>query len=200
MKKVSYSIFALALLLAILLATHPTSATIVGTVCIDSGNSTSCPPSPPTFSGKNGHELTVSVNIQGSDMLNGWDIAVKTDPAILDPASDNLTFTVFPSGTPTFLVTNCINGLGIGCAPGVDGPGIVHVAVNSPFFALAPATGRLFSIMYKIVGKTTGTTIGYQTGCTTSSNDSKCATITNGTPTPVPENVQTATFVSQRHV
>ena len=181
-------------LIAIPFATRLAHGALVGAVCVDSATSLSCPVSSPTFSGPVGSQLTVSVNIRGSDSLTGWDMLVKTDPTILNPLTDNLAQTVFPPGTTVFVLANCIGGFGIGCGPH-DGPGVVHVALVTGSVAFAPVTGRLFSITYSIAGSSTGTIIGYQTGCTGTSNDSLCVTIVNANLL-VPENLQTAFFAN----
>lgn len=164
-----------------------------GTVCIEPASTTSCP-APTVLTGPVGTHLGVAANIQNSPGLNGFDIAVKTDPSILNPLSFNTTGYIF-TGQNVLVVVDCINGVGMGCQAGVDGPGVARLAiVVFAFISPTPTTGRLFAITYNIVGGTSGTTIGYQTGCTGTSNDSFCVTIANGTPTPVPESLQTATF------
>src|SRR6266851_5783332 len=67
-----------------------------------------------------GTDTTVSVpiNIQGSDALNGFDIQVLADPTILSAASVSLTGSVLTSSLR--IVIECINGIlvaGSTCAP-----------------------------------------------------------------------------------
>src|SRR5205807_356953 len=58
-----------------------------------------------------------------------------------------------------------------------------------------PTTGLLFTAIYNVTGATSGITLGFQTGCiNTSVSGGICVTVANGTPIPVPETVQTATF------
>jgi hypothetical protein len=53
----------------------------------------------------------------------------------------------------------------------------------------------LFTAIYNITGTSSGTSLGFQTGCgTQTSNPPLCVNIANGTPNPVPERVQTAIF------
>src|SRR5260370_11226101 len=74
-----------------------------------------------------GTDTTVSVpiNIQGSDALNGFDIQVLADPTILTEASLSLTSSILTS--PNILI-ECINVIlvaGSTCAP-QDPHGIVN--------------------------------------------------------------------------
>src|SRR6266704_4228854 len=59
-----------------------------------------------------------------------------------------------------------------------------------------PTTGLLFTALYNVTQKTIGTSLGFQAGCSsTSVGPNVCVTLANGTPTPVPETIETA-FVS----
>lgn len=172
--RIAFSI-PLVLLAALLLtpnAVLPARATITGTVCIADGSSTTCPSSPLTFTGSTGTQLTVAVNIQGSDTFNGIDIHVKTDSTVLNPLSvDTETNSVLAANSQFGLYWfGCLNGTptnastGNVCESGLDGPGVVHiVAVAVGGNVPAPATGRLFSITYSIVNGSVSATIGFPT-------------------------------------
>ena len=171
----------------------------VGTVCIAEESSTSCPSTPPNFSGAVGTQLTVSVNIQGSDPLETFDISVHANPVILEEASVSLAGSVISN--PLFL-----------CNPCFTQPGTIEmIAAQLGGFTNPPPsiTGRLFSITYNIVGTTPGTGIVFPSdpACLaavaphpTTSNDSFCVTILpslTSSPAILPENLQTATFSNQ---
>jgi hypothetical protein len=151
-----------------------------------------------------GTDITVSVPIQisGSNALNAFDIQVFANTSFLQGASVSLTGSIFPSA-PTAtaaIVLECINGVliaGTVCSA-QDKAGVVHLAVaQTGGLTTAPTTGILFTINYKIVGKTTGTPISFNTGCTnTSVVSGDCVSIANGGPTPVPETELGSTFAN----
>ncbi len=163
---------------------------IVGKVCIAPGDSYSCPDIPPVFTGTVGSQLTVAIDVQGSDGFNAFDIQVSTDPTVLQPVSFSLNGSIFQN--PSFIESS-INPL----------TGTVRVgAVRVGPFTTAPTTGRLFSITYNVIGISPGTTIGFPTGsppeCTTGSNNGYCVAILN---TNLPggsalEDLQTASFAN----
>lgn len=193
-KAIPLSILFLGVLLTIP-AVNQVHGVLTGTVCIADASSTACPTTPPTFTGPVGTTLTVAVNIQGSDALNDWDVAIQADPSVLSGVSVDLTGNLLSShGNVVLPLTECINGSGAGCSS-IDGPGIVHIVIFDGPGVPAPATGRLFSITYKIVGNSSGVTIGYlaSASCPLSSNDSTCVYIVHLN-TVDPENLQTATF------
>src|SRR5260370_6866307 len=97
-----------------------------------------------------GTDTTVSVpiNIQGSDALNGFDIQVLADPTILTGASVILTSSILTSPN---IVIECINGIlvaGSTCAP-PDANGVGPLGVATP--ASPPAASALrFTITYTL--------------------------------------------------
>jgi len=170
-----------------------------GTVCIADISSTSCPSTPPSFTGPLGQNQ-FAVNIQNSDRFNALDISVKTDPFVLEPASIDLTGSLIHD--PRQIVRECINNNPVvgSCRSGIDDYGVVSLAVTALGYSIeAPASGRLFSITYN-TGPFFGdsgdsTSITFQTGCTNTSNNGFCVTITDPTTgAPVPENLQEASF------
>ena len=162
-----------------------------GLVCVDMSSSTTCPASPATLSGNLNSTIIVNINIQGSEALNGLDVTVSTDDQVLRGTSISTIGSVL--GASPFVLTNCVDGRGSGCAAN-DGPGTAHLAaVDLGGPTASPITGQLFSITYVVVGNSTGTTIGFLTGCSgTTSVPNICVTIAN--PNPVPESIQTAIF------
>ena len=108
-------------------------STSVGTVCIAPQGSNSCPTGTVVM-GTTGTFVTVNVNIQNSDTLNGFDILIKTDNSILTPVGVGISGLggAIQGGGSISIV--CINGTRvIGTATSCsqqDGPGIVHVAIT----------------------------------------------------------------------
>jgi hypothetical protein len=131
-----------------------------------------------------GGQLTVSVNVQNSPALNGFDVQVLTDPSILKPVSDDLRGSVFPN---IIVAQNTVNSAG----------GLVRVAevAGLGFVTTAPTTGHFFNITYNIVGSTSGTFILFPTGCTGTSNGNTCVTVVNAGVID-PENILEANFTS----
>ncbi len=183
----------------ILAANPPAHGQMTGTVCLINPSDTSCPSSPASIHGTVGTQLRVSVFIQASGGLNGFDITLLADHTILKPAGADLTGTVLPG--PQTILAECIGGIlvqGSRCAS-TDTVDTVHLAAVACLGCITatPTTGLLFTAIYNVTSATSGTPLGFQTGCPTPTSvgtTSTCVTIANGTPTPVPENVQTAVF------
>jgi hypothetical protein len=182
-------------------AATPVHAQYTGTVCIIPTSSSSCPSSSPTISGTVGTQLRVSIFIQGSDGLNGFDVILLADHTVVRPASIDLSGTVL-LGTPTILA-ECIGGIlvrGNACSS-VDTVDTIELAASNALGqgnTATPTTGLLFTAIYNVTSTTTGTSLGYQTDCSNGSvaGTTTCVTVANGTPTPDPENAQTATFTT----
>ena len=179
----------------------PAHAQMTGTVCIISSNSSSCPSSPATVVGTAGTQLRVSVFIQGSDAINGFDVTLLADHTILKPAGSDLAGTVLIS--PQTVILECVGGVlvqGSFCSS-TDTADALHFVVAGALGQLTtpPTTGLLFTAIYNVTADSSGIPLGYQTGCSSSSvsGTTTCVTITNGGPTPVPENVQTAIFTTE---
>ena len=179
-------------------ATTPGHAQTTGTICIIPSGATSCPSSSASIHGTMGTQQRVSIFIQNSAPLNGFDVTVLADHAILQPSGVDLTGSIF-STTNFLIVSDCIGGSGSSCQS-TDTPDTIHLAAAC--FAQAgvcpppsPTTGLLFTAIYNVVASTTSTPIGYQTGCSSSSvsGTTTCVTIANAG-TIVPETVQTAVF------
>ena len=179
----SSALLILATLLAITASPSPVHAQLVGTVCIDNATSTTCPASPPTLTGIVGENVTVSVNIQGSDNVNGFDISIATNASTLDPLSIDDSASLIHQ--PRLVLTSTVN----------SNTGVAHFAsVATGYTNPAPATGNLFRVTYKVLNSSPAK-IGFLPGCSGTSNDNLCVTVTGvngGVATADPENVQTA--------
>src|SRR6266699_3395261 len=93
-----------------------------------------------------GGTLTLKVNFTNFSTFSGWDIAIKTNVAILKPTSITLVET-FLGTNETF--SNCVNGVGAGCS-GNDGAGVAHSSVVA-LGASDAGNGTLFTITYSVV-------------------------------------------------
>lgn len=167
-----------------------------GEVCLTSG-STGCPASPPTLVALQGNNLSVAVNIQSSDPLNGFDIQIATDPTVLNPVGFSLSGSILPTLTTSVLL-ECLNGIvvtGNSCAA-QDGPGVLHFSATTTGAAVA-GSGLLFTAIFNVIATTGSSPIGFNTGCANTSVPSTCVTISNGVvgSGAVPETAQSgATF------
>ncbi len=198
-KKILYSSVLLLLGTIFLIpATAPAHGQFTGTVCIIPTSSSSCPSSPATIGGTVGTQLRVSVFIQGSDALNGAQVILLADHTIIKPAGADITGTVVPGGS---ILQECIGGVLIqgNVCDSHDTADTIDVAVvaGPGQITTAPTTGLLFTAIYNVTAATSGTPIGYQTGCAPPTSVSNtCITITNGGLNPDPENAQTAVFTT----
>jgi hypothetical protein len=212
LKKLKILVIMPLLLLAPFIVIQPARAvTTPGIVCISDPiyNDCSVPGSFRSTSFAVGTKLTIAVNIQNSDNLNGYNIYVQADPTVLRGSSVDMTSNIFPPPSlapmipSTRILAICIdNVLKAGNACSLqDALGVVHVAgvaLNATVIPAlnAPATGRLFSITYTVVGTTPGMTIGYATGCSGTSVANTCVTILAGQNPPPAETVSTAPFTN----
>jgi hypothetical protein len=122
------------------LAVYPVHA--VGALSID-------PPIIPL--GTSGDTMTVNVLVSGMDLFNGWAIVIQTDPTALNATSLTFVPNLF-NVAPGLVAVNCVNGVGPGCDPQVDGLGIVHyeAVVLGTALPTPPLSGVLFTISYKV--------------------------------------------------
>src|SRR5437867_5155411 len=151
-----------------LLVTVPQVSAATGLVCIanSSVNPSSCPSSPPSLSAPVGSSINLAVNIQGSDSLNGFDIAVQVDPSVLQPL--NITVANSVIHDPRFIAAESTNST----------TGIARLAIVAEGYIITgPVTGNLFNILYKVLSSTKGTAIVFQTGCSGTSVPSTCVTV-----------------------
>jgi hypothetical protein len=186
-----------------------------GTVCLlDSSASISLSPPGPcqtvgpyTFSGPypstpqtGPTQIRVGVYVNGSAGLDAFSIILVSNSSTLQPAGVDLTGTVL-QGTPQVLL-ECLSDVlvqGTSCSS-VDNGNTLEFAASSALgqpLTAAPTTGLLFTAIYNIVGSTSGPiSIGFQTGCgtTTSVSDGSCVTVANGSTSPDGELLQAALF------
>lgn len=172
----------------------------VGAICVLPLGSETCPINPIPITGTVGSQLRISILIQRSEGLDGFDITLLADHSILSPAGIDLSGTVLV-GTPV-VIAECVGGVlirGSECSSIDTADTLELAATSAPGSPLTvePTTGLLFTAIYNIIAATSGTAIGFQTSCTnTSVSGGICASIANGTPASVPESVQTASFNS----
>ena len=167
-------------------------AQISGSVCITDPLATNCPSSPAVLTGNVGSVFVAVVRVQSSESFNGFDIAVKTDPSVLDALHADLSNTIFTPGS-SMVSVRCVDGHGLNCGV-LDGPGIVHLFVVGQTRP-APASGILFTIHYRILAASTGTAIDFQGGCQNESSVFACVNLTDGLAARS-ENLMLATFTS----
>jgi hypothetical protein len=124
-----------------------------------------------------GATFTYQVKVANIDPFNGWDISVKTDPAVISPTSISVTGNMLAvnfSSTVKELI-NCVNNVGTNCTAS-DGAGIAHslATVQGPVPMTKPTSGLLFTITYTVVASGSSTVHLF--------ND----LLFNGSPFPVP--------------
>ena len=170
----------LPILPAVVLKAHAAT----GTVCLTS-SSTTCPGSPETFFATVGSQLMVNVVVSGSDALNGFDIYISADHAVLSAQDASLTGSILGSGST--VLAKCIDGAliqGSTCTS-QDTVGVIHLAATKSG-ALVSGNGLLFTAIYNVVALSPGTPISLFS-----------VTVANGTPTPDSENTLSANFSNQ---
>src|SRR6266480_2704290 len=182
----------------------PALGASTGVICIIPAGASSCPSSPSSLTGTVGSQLRVSVFIQNSTGLNGFDVTLLADHAILKPAGADFTGIVLPG--PQTLLLECLSGVlisGTTCSS-TDTIDTLHLAVVSAPGTVTgtPATGLLFTAIYNITRTTSGTTLGFQTGCGSAtaptSDPPVCVTVANGSPSAVPRRLSPPYFQPSR--
>jgi hypothetical protein len=145
---------------------------------------------PPSTPQQSGGTFSVQVKVANMPPFNGWDIAVATgDPKTspISPVSISVAGNLFKANfsSTTDELINCVNGSGMGCVSGEDGPGIIHSAlvIEGPLPMSTPSSGLLFTITYSAGTIPAGKTVG---AAITIFDD----LIFNGTPTPVAHSTQ----------
>ncbi len=173
-----------------------------GLICLAQQQVSSCPSSAPVIPGSVGSQLRVTVFIQNSAPLGGFDVTVLANNTILQPSGVDLTGTVMLS--PLNIVSECIagvqkisSGTGYPCTT-VDTIELAVYSCTTCGLTNNPTTGLLFTAIYNVVSPTPSTAIGFQTGCYPSSvgGASTCVLVTNGGLNPVTETTQTATIAA----
>ena len=119
------------------------------------------PPALPTS--PTGSIITVQVQVANVDPFSGWDVWIRTDPAVLTARSvtiDGNLLAVNFSAT-MLLVSDCVNGIGSGCGA-QDGIGVVHsgaVALGTRSLPPGPTSGLLFTITYVVLNGQSGVSV-----------------------------------------
>src|SRR5260370_14572216 len=197
-------------LLALPIATHPAHAQFTGLVCLTRATSSSCPQVPLTFNATMaGKSLTIGVFVNGSDAMGGFDIYVKSDPAVLNPTSAAIGSLI---ATPS-LTSICINDAAqIGsCTVGTaNGPGVVEAttiesSATNECGGISPCSGMAFTITYSVVGTSPSSLIYYPTapGCSTTSVPSPpsppnvCVLVDDASGGTLPETIRAGDFTDQ---
>src|SRR5882762_11005194 len=182
-------------------------AQFTGLVCItDTTTATGCAPSPPSLGPFSvGQNFTVGVFVQGSQAMGGFEIYVKSDPAIVNPVSAALgSLIAHPA-----LSDMCIDNVSFTvnqCSPGgVNGPGVVQVGATentgtNECGGVSPCSGMAFTITYNVVGEAAQTSLFYPTAasCSSTSVPNTCVVIVNAVRTILPESIQGATVAQTK--
>jgi Cohesin domain len=143
---------------------------------------TECPAQPANLTGEVGSTITLAVNVQGIDNLNGFDVAVQVNPAVLQPVSVSIADSLLPE--PRFVVVQSVNS--------TNGVAEVAMVALGCCFDRFSETGNLFNIVYKILSSNSGTSIMFRLGCSDTSLPGVCVTLVN--PLEIPVTVQTASL------
>jgi hypothetical protein len=173
------------------------TSTPIGKVCLVPSGASSCTLSAAPITGVVGEQVSVSVLIQNSASFDGFDITLLSDHSVLRPVSVDLTGTILPA--PFTIGTECVGGVlvqGPNCTLSNSDDTIQFVVLSvSGHTTTSPATGLLFTAIYSVMANTTGTDIGFQTGCLSSSTPPLCINISDGiTANPVKETDPIAIF------
>ncbi len=174
----------------------PVDAQPIGLVCLTPASTTACPAPPVTLTGSPGSQLMVSVLVQGSDAISGFDITLKTNHTVLKPAGVSLGGSLLSTGSTILLCVGVVLRTGSTCLS-TDSVDTLHLVQIGPpgFLTDSPATGLLFTAVFNVTGTATST-ISYQTGCSPSSvsGTTTCVLFSNGGLLFPQATVQSATF------
>jgi hypothetical protein len=180
------------------------------TVCLRDPNSSAvlssnpCSGSAPIFDGPapgsgqtSPTQIRIGVYVNSSAALDGFDITLLANHTVLHPVGVDTTGTVVPGSTG--VIVECLGGKNVtnqACLT-TDTVDTIHFALEGfSLLTTPPTTGLLFTAIYNITATSisAGISVGFQTGCVSTSDNPICVTITNGTSTPDTEGVQTASF------
>ena len=168
---------------------------------------TSCLVGAPNIPVTSGLTFTVGVFIQGSQPLAGFDIYVSVDTNYLIPTNATLGSLI---SSPS-LTSICINGAtatGSCTVNTANRPGVVEVSTvessGGNECLSAPCSGLAFTISFKVVGKTSSSSLFYPTaaGCSNTSaasppsSPNECVLLADAFGITLPESLQGA-FVTQ---
>jgi len=138
----------------------------------------------------------VNINVNNTSSLNGFDITILADHTKLQPFGIDLSSGMLPTAG---ISKECIGGISVQgtCPPQAAGnPDSIQLGVGGSLFTPNPSFGVLFTVIYTVVGNTTGTGFSFQRGCgNATSLPPLCVTLTSGGFTAVPANaVETASY------
>ena len=142
-----------------------------------------------------GTQLRVSVAVNDSAGLNGFDITLLADHTKLQPVDADLTGSILLTGGVPNVLVKCIGGVRVAgptCVP-TDTADTIHLsAATANFISTTPTNATLFTAVYNILQNITSPTpITFQTGCGTlalpTSIPPLCVIIENGGGQSVPE-------------
>jgi hypothetical protein len=176
----------------------PANAQDTGTVCVVPVGSSNCSSAPYSFGPVSpGQNLTVAVVIDTSDGLNGFFVTLLADHTVLQPVAASISGTVLTSGA---VQEECFQGIGTPAfpsCPSTDSSDTLSIAVLQSGSTSTPTSGLLFTATYKVLARTAGVSIGFQTGCsgTNTSPSNGCVEVENAG-TANPETLVSSTFAN----
>ena len=198
-------LISLALTVFLFVPSIPRAHAVTGLVCLTTAAANACPASPPAFGPFTiGTNFSIGIFIQNSNAMAGFDIYVKSDPAVLTPTRASLgPLIVNPSLTST-----CVNGIaqtGSCTVNTANGNGVVEVTTiessgGNECGGISPCSGMAFFINYTVVASAASTPLSYPAapGCAASSVSSPpnmCVLVADNVGTTIPENIQAATVI-----
>ena len=198
-------LISLALTVFLFVPSIPRAHAVTGLVCLTTAAANACPASPPAFGPFTiGTNFSIGIFIQNSNAMAGFDIYVKSDPAVLTPTGATLgPLIVNPSLTST-----CVNGIaqtGSCTVNTANGNGVVEVTTiessgGNECGGISPCSGMAFFINYTVVASAASTPLSYPAapGCAASSVSSPlnmCVLVADNVGTTIPENIQAATVI-----
>jgi hypothetical protein len=153
-------------------ASSTTGEVCLGTAPTSAPPNTGCPLAPPLFNSTTfpSPQLRVPVFINNSQPLNVFEVTLQTNHTLLKPAGVDLTGSLLFGGT---VLVECLGGrlvIGSSCSS-TDTVDTLHYSVSGAVTSQVPTSGLLFTAMYNVsqTVKTTVTSIGFATGCTSTS-------------------------------
>src|SRR5947207_2568648 len=103
-------------------------AQLVGLVCLAPTSVNQCPAPPVTVGAAVGSQLRVSVVLQGSDSVSGFDITLKANSSLLKPVDADASGSLMSGGS---VIVKCIGGVlkqGSVCSP-TDTTDTIHLVM-----------------------------------------------------------------------
>ena len=203
--KVRLAVLVLLAILSLLIvpgSIFQTHAATSGLVCLADVSSAPSPPANPCptplpiFNGPVGQQIRIGVYVNGSEGIYALDVTLETNSTVLKPSGFDLTGSILAS---PLVVAECLGTVNVTNAAcnSTDDVNSFQLALASFSPTPTPSTGLLFTAIYNITAtSSSATTVGFQSGCTTTSvsGTTSCVVFSNGSVFPAPEAVQGATF------